>query len=64
MEKGTLNAVITDINGQYNLKLTTADPTLEININNWGLDEEGMILTDGKNTLAIPSKIIRYPFAI
>ncbi|NDV60435.1 hypothetical protein D0T85_20305 [Bacteroides sp. 519] len=39
---------------------STVDPNLEININNWGLDEEGMILTDGKNTLAIPSKIIRF----
>lgn len=36
------------------------DPNLDYDINNWNLDDEGMILTDGKNTLAIPSKIIRF----
>ncbi|NDV56554.1 TonB-dependent receptor [Bacteroides sp. 519] len=39
MEKGTLNAVITDINGQYNLKLTTADPTLEISFTGFKTQE-------------------------
>lgn len=36
------------------------DPNLDIDINNWSLDDEGVILTDGKNTLAVPSKIIRF----
>lgn len=39
---------------------STTDPNLDYDINNWNLDDEGMILTDGKNTLAIPSKIIRF----
>lgn len=33
---------------------------LEVTINNWDLDEEGMVLTDGQNTLAIPSKYIKF----
>ncbi len=32
---------------------------LDVDINNWNLDEEGMILTDGTNTMAVPAKIIR-----
>ncbi|GEM_PF-1391928 len=41
----------------YNAKI---EPNLSIDINNWTLDNEGLILTDGNNTLAVPSKIIRF----
>lgn len=37
-----------------------ADPNIDVDINNWNLDDEGLILTDGKNVMAIPSKVIRF----
>lgn len=36
------------------------EPNLDYDINNWKIDDEGIIVTDGKNTLAIPSKTIRF----
>ncbi len=36
------------------------DGQVEATINNWSLDDEGMVVTDGQSTMAIPSKTIRF----
>lgn len=36
------------------------DGSLEVTINNWNLDDEGMVVTDGQSTMAVPSKYIRF----
>lgn len=33
---------------------------LDVTINNWNLDDEGMILTDGQSTMAVPVKLIKF----
>ena len=33
---------------------------LDYTINNWSLDDEGLVLTDGTNTMAVPSKYIKF----
>ena len=35
------------------------DGQVEVTINNWNLDDEGMVITDGRSTMAVPSKIVR-----
>jgi hypothetical protein len=33
---------------------------LDYTINNWSVDDEGMVVTDGQSTMAIPSKFVRF----
>lgn len=52
-----LNAVLLD--GAAEEK-DAAQGGLDVAINNWNMDEDGLVLTDGENILAIPSKYIRF----
>lgn len=54
------NVLGSGMDSEENAYSSPIDPSLNIDINNWNLDDEGLILTDGKNTLAVPSKIIRF----
>ncbi len=37
-----------------------AEGQIDYTINNWNIDDEGLIVTDGQSTMAIPSKYIRF----
>ncbi len=47
--------------GKLTADEAAADPGgLDVTINNWNMDDEGMVLTDGHRTMAVPSKFIRF----
>lgn len=42
------------------LACTNPPRGLDYTINNWSVDDEGMVVTDGQSTMAIPSKFVRF----